>query len=94
MSQTENKTQATNADVTRFLEAVEHPTRRADGLALKDLFQRVTGFEPRMWGSSLVGYGRYDYTYASGRKGSSLATGFSPPQGQPVDPHHAGLCGS
>ncbi|MBY4893420.1 DUF1801 domain-containing protein [Rhodobacteraceae bacterium N5(2021)] len=78
MSQAHNKTQATDADVTAFLEAVEHPTRRADGLALDALFQRVSGFKPRMWGPSLVGYGRYDYTYKSGREGSFLATGFSP----------------
>ncbi|GAB5448035.1 DUF1801 domain-containing protein [Gymnodinialimonas sp.] len=78
MAQSENKTQATDADVTAFLEAVEHPTRRADGLALDALFQRVSGFRPRMWGPSLVGYGRYDYTYKSGRRGSFLATGFSP----------------
>lgn len=78
MSDTPNKTQATNADVTAFLEAVEHPTRRADGLALDILFRQVSGFTPRMWGPSLVGYGRYDYTYESGRHGSFLATGFSP----------------
>lgn len=78
MSKSENKTQATSAEVTAFLEAVEHPTRRADALALDQLFRRVTGYEPRMWGPSLVGYGRYDYTYESGRQGSCLATGFSP----------------
>lgn len=78
MAQTENKTQATDADVTAFLKAVAHPVRRADGLALDALFQRVSGFKPRMWGPSLVGYGRYDYTYESGRQGSFLATGFSP----------------
>lgn len=78
MSRTENKTQATDADVTAFLEAVQHPTRRADALALDALFRRVSGYDPRLWGSSLVGYGRYDYTYTSGRQGSFLATGFSP----------------
>lgn len=78
MAPSENKTQATDADVRAFLEAVEHPTRRADGLALDALFQRVSGYKPRMWGPSLVGYGRYDYRYDSGREGTSLATGFSP----------------
>ncbi|QXT40552.1 DUF1801 domain-containing protein [Gymnodinialimonas ceratoperidinii] len=75
---TENKTQPTDADVMAFLDAVEHPTRRADGLTLDALFRQVTGFEPQMWGPSIVGYGRYDYTYKTGRSGSSLATGFSP----------------
>lgn len=77
MAKADNKTKPTGGDVMAFLKAVEHPTRRADGLALHDLFQSVTGFQPRMWGPSLVGFGRYDYAYASGREGSSLATGFS-----------------
>ena len=38
----------------------------------------VTGFDPVMWGPSIIGYGRYHYTYASGREGDFLATGFSP----------------
>lgn len=74
----ENKTQITDADVTRFLSAVEHPVRRADGLALDAVFRRVTGWQPRMWGASIVGYGSYHYRYASGREGDFLATGFSP----------------
>lgn len=61
-----------------FLEAVEHPTRRADGLRLDALFRDVTGYAPVMWGPSIVGYGRYHYKYASGREGDALATGFSP----------------
>lgn len=78
MAQAQNKTQATDADVTDFLEAVEHPTRRADGLALDQVFRKVTGFTPRMWGPSLVGYGSYHYVYDSGREGDFLATGFAP----------------
>jgi hypothetical protein len=73
-----NKTRATEADVTAFLEAVEHPVRRADALALDGLFREATGWTPRMWGASIVGYGRYHYVYASGREGDFLATGFSP----------------
>jgi hypothetical protein len=52
--------------------------RRQDGLALDALFRRVTGWTPRMWGPSMVGYGQYHYRYASGREGDFLATGFSP----------------
>lgn len=74
----ENKTTETGADVRAFLEAVEHPTRRADGLRLLELFSKVTGFKARMWGPSIVGFGRYHYTYDSGREGDFLATGFSP----------------
>ena len=74
----ENKTQATTERVSDFLDAVEHPTRRADAHALDALFREVTGWAPRMWGPSIVGYGRYHYTYASGREGDMCATGFSP----------------
>ena len=74
----ENKTTATTQSVQAFLKAVDHPTRRSDAQALDQMFQRVTGLQPVMWGPSIIGYGRYDYTYDSGRSGSFLATGFSP----------------
>ena len=74
----DNKTVATDADVTAFLQAVEHPTRRADGLALDQMFREITGWTPRLWGPSIVGYGKYHYRYDSGREGDFLATGFSP----------------
>ena len=76
MAKAENKTQATNVDVGAFLDAVEHPVRRADGLALDEMFRRVTGWQPRMWGPTIVGYGEYHYVYDSGREGDFLATGF------------------
>ena len=43
-----------------------------------DLMRKITGHEPRMWGSSLVGFDSYHYKYESGREGDSLITGFSP----------------
>lgn len=73
-----NKTQMTPAPVSTFLEQVEPRRRAEDSQVLNGVFQRVTGFAPRMWGTSIVGYGRYHYRYASGREGESLATGFSP----------------
>jgi hypothetical protein len=78
MSQSENKTTANTADPRAFLATVEHPTRRADALVLLDLFAEVSGYEPVMWGPSIIGYGRYHYRYESGREGDFLATGFSP----------------
>lgn len=74
----ENKTKPTEVSVNDFLAAVEHPTRRADALRLDRIFREVTGWEPKMWGGSIVGYGRYHYRYDSGREGDFLATGFSP----------------
>jgi hypothetical protein len=65
-------------DAMAFLAAVEPEARRQEGLALDALFRRATGWEPVLWGPSMVGYGRYAYRYASGHGGEAMATGFSP----------------
>ncbi|WP_338548988.1 DUF1801 domain-containing protein [Roseovarius phycicola] len=75
---TQNKTQATQQSVADFVTNVEPERRRKDAETLVPFFRDVTGFEPVMWGSSIIGYGRYHYVYASGREGDFLATGFSP----------------
>lgn len=75
---TANKTQITAVPVADFLASVEPPRKADEAQALDHLFRDVTGFEPRMWGPTMVGYGQYHYTYASGREGDYLATGFSP----------------
>jgi hypothetical protein len=54
------------------------PARRVEAARLLAIFAEVTGWEPRLWGPSMVGFGRYVYRYASGHGGESLATGFSP----------------
>ena len=74
----DNKTQPTQLAPQAFLSTVEPERRRQDGLVLLDLFERVTGFEPVMWGPTIIGFGRYHYRYAPGREGHFLATGFSP----------------
>lgn len=68
----------TDQDVQDFIAAVEHKTRHADAVTLDRLFREVTGWQPRMWGPTIIRYGSYDYTYDSGHSGTSLATGFSP----------------
>lgn len=73
-----NKTQPSDADVDAFLDSVVPVHRAADARKLDALFQIKTGFVPHMWGTSIVGYGRYHYVYESGRSGDFLATGFSP----------------
>ncbi|MFY0596789.1 MAG: DUF1801 domain-containing protein [Cognatishimia sp.] len=78
MAKAQNKTVANQVNPRDFIMQIEHPTRRADGLALLDLFSEVSGFEPVMWGPSIIGYGKYHYKYDSGRGGEFLATGFSP----------------
>ena len=62
------KTQKNDASVTAFLNGVDEK-RRDDCLALLDLMQETIDTEPAMWESSIVGFGKYHYTYASGQEG-------------------------
>ena len=78
MAKAENKTKPTDVDPRDFVAAVESDKKRADAELLLDFFERVTGLKPKMWGPSLIGYGRYHYKYDSGREGDMLMTGFSP----------------
>lgn len=75
---TENKTRPTDQSVVDFLNGVEHNTRREDSFTLLKMMQAVTGDEPVMWGSSIVGFGSYHYKYESGREGDMPLIGFSP----------------
>lgn len=74
----ELKTKENDGDVTAFLAGVPDAQRRADAQRLLGIFRRVTKEPPRMWGASMVGYGRYHYTYATGREGDWFIAGFSP----------------
>lgn len=74
----ENKTVETGASVAAFLETVESPARREDARAILEIMRRVTGVEPKMWGPSIIGFGKYSYRYDSGREGEMLRVGFSP----------------
>ena len=73
-----NKTKATDVAVAEFLSQVEPERRRSDAQRLDQVFREASGFAPRMWGPSIIGYGRYHYKYESGREGDFLATGFAP----------------
>ena len=74
----EAKTKPTTASVARFISALTPEQRRLDALAVMKLMKQATGESPRMWGPSIVGYGRYVMTYASGRQAEWMLTGFSP----------------
>lgn len=74
----DNKTTVTDVAVDEYLSQVEPERRRVDAQRLDQIFREVSGFAPRMWGPSIVGYGRYHYRYESGREGDFLATGFAP----------------
>jgi hypothetical protein len=73
----ENKTKATTLSVGAYLDSIADPARRQDCRTLIELMRRVTREEPVMWGTSIVGFGRYHYTYASGHGGEMCLTGFS-----------------
>lgn len=74
----ELKTKENDASVDEFLASVEHTKRREDAFKIKETMERLTGCAPKMWGSSIVGFGAYDYTYKSGHSGRWAMTGFSP----------------
>jgi len=73
----ENKTKPTGASVEDYIASRANEQQRADCKALMSIFKRVTKHRPKMWGSSIVGYGSYHYTYESGRAGDMCLAGFA-----------------
>lgn len=73
-----NKTQETNSSVIDFINSIENEQKRKDSLELIEIFREASGFEPKMWGPSIIGFGSYHYKYESGREGEAPLTGFSP----------------
>lgn len=74
----ENKTKPTDLDPREFIASVEPDWKREDAETICALMERLSGEPPKMWGTSMVGFGQYHYKYASGREGDMLLTGFSP----------------
>lgn len=72
------KTAPNDLSVTDFLDSVEDEQKRQDSYTLLETMQRLSGAEPIMWGSSIIGFGNYRYRYKSGREGDWFLTGFSP----------------
>ena len=73
----ELKTKVNKANVEKFLNTIKDEKKREDSFTVLELMKQVTKAEPRMWGSSIVGFGSYHYKYASGREGDWFLTGFS-----------------
>ena len=73
-----NKTKPTTVDPAAYIASIEHDTRREDALTLLELMGRLSGFEAKMWGPTMVGFGRYHYKYDTGREGDWFMVGFSP----------------
>ncbi len=72
------KTKLNDASVMDFLHSVEDEKRKTDALVILEMMKKLTKEEPKMWGSSLVGFGKYHYKSESGREGDWFITGFSP----------------
>lgn len=78
MTKAENKTKPTGISPREFIASLEDGPRKQDAGQLLPWFEKVTGLPAKMWGPSIIGFGRYHYKYDSGREGDFMMTGFSP----------------
>ncbi|MCS0788928.1 DUF1801 domain-containing protein [Cytobacillus firmus] len=74
----EVKTKENDNSVIEFIEKVESPKKREDAYRLLDIFTETTGYQAKMWGPSIIGFGSYHYKYATGHEGDAPLVGFSP----------------
>ena len=74
----QNKTQRTDNSVSLFLDQIEPEQKRKDSHALVALMSQITAEKPKLWGTSIIGFGDYHYKYKSGREGDWFLAGFSP----------------
>ncbi len=78
-----NKTTETEVKVSEFIESfVENDQKKTDSYKLIELMTKWSGFEPKMWGPTIIGFGSYHYKYASGHEGDAPILGFSPRKAQ------------
>lgn len=78
MAKAKNKTTENDGSVLDFLNQVEDQQRKKDALTMLELMSEITSESPKMWGTSIVGFGSYHYKYESGREGDFMKVGFSP----------------
>lgn len=64
-------------DVQSYLRGIEQPDRKQDCAELMALIRKVSGHPPVLWGSTIIGFGRYHYRYASGHEGDTFLVGLS-----------------
>lgn len=74
----ELKTKKSDDSVVAFIDSIEDETKREDAWAIHKILSEVTGDDGAMWGTSIIGFGKYHYTYESGREGDWFEVGFSP----------------
>lgn len=76
---TKNKTAETEVNVIDFINSfVDKEQKKQDSFRLIELMQEWSGCEPKMWGPTIIGFGKYHYKYASGHQGEAPLLGFSP----------------
>ncbi|MFV2048975.1 DUF1801 domain-containing protein [Metabacillus sp. YM-086] len=74
----EQKTKENDKSVIEYIESVESPKKREDAYKLLDIFTDVSGYQAKMWGPSIIGFGKYHYKYPTGHEGDAPLVGFSP----------------
>ena len=74
----ELKTKKNEASVEKFLDGVKDAKKREDSYIILKIMKQITKADPKMWGTSMIGFGSYHYKYSSGREGDWFVTGFSP----------------
>ncbi|MFZ4462823.1 MAG: DUF1801 domain-containing protein [Bacteroidales bacterium] len=75
----QNKTTETPINVSEFINSyVSDEQKKSDSFQLIELMREWSGFEPKMWGPTIIGFGSYHYKYASGHEGDAPLIGFSP----------------
>ncbi len=72
-----NKTVETEMSVADYLSTITDEKKRSDCSTLIEIITKHTGFEPKMWGTSIVGFGVYNYKYDTGREGSAPLFGLA-----------------
>jgi len=78
MAKYELKKKKTSASVEDFLNSIENEERRTDGFRVLEMYKRVTGEEPKMWGPAIIGFGDRKYKYPDGREMDWMTAAFSP----------------
>ena len=78
MAKTKAKTTETTKSVSSFVKSIEDKQRQKDCLAIIGIMEKQTGFDAKMWGPSIIGFGSYHYKYESGHEGDAPLVGFSP----------------
>jgi len=74
----ELKTKKTEASVEDFLNGLPSEQTRVDCFEIVKIMKQATKEEPKMWGSSIIGFGSIQLKYASGREQDWMRIGFSP----------------